>query len=99
MSERPEYRSPGFRVARSEGIKPVMTPDQWERVRSGCDDITSHYYNGEKGAVIAACNDELPDSDPRKITRERIALLRDPAYRETEAARFLEALASYLPPE
>jgi hypothetical protein len=60
-------------------------------------------------AYIAIANAALPDSDPRKITREKIALLRIPhlstvdgdpaAYPTEELAAFADALESYLPPE
>jgi hypothetical protein len=56
-------------------------------------------------AVIALLNAALPDSDPRKITRERLARLHYFVENETtndpgdDALQFLDALASYLPPE
>jgi hypothetical protein len=58
-------------------------------------------------AAIAALNDELPDDDRRKITREKIELLRgavwltemDTAEQVAANVRFLDALESYLPPE
>lgn len=54
----------------------------------GPDDVvlTLDRFDGEEGvsapvslipAVIALANAALPDSDPRKITRERIALIRE----------------------
>lgn len=61
--------------------------------------------------VIAAANDRLPDDDQRKITREKVALMRyaiglavgnmggDEAPDAVSATAFLDALASYLPPE
>lgn len=57
-------------------------------------------------ALIALANATLPDSDPRKITREKIAELRDAIEVVANATRdeasnlaFLDALSSYLPPE
>jgi hypothetical protein len=57
-------------------------------------------------AFIAAANDLLPDSDPRKITRAMVRHLRDvighdeASYAEIQQAEaFLDVLACYLPPE
>lgn len=62
-------------------------------------------------ALIALANAALPDTDPRKITREMVAQLRRAADLMCEAkwgvlepegntvARIADALASYLPPE
>jgi hypothetical protein len=92
----------------SDFIPPALMPNEWERVRSGCDDVTHYYFTGDKGAVIAACNDELPDTDPRKITREWVKILRATARwieeqpdnfgPETELRAMADALESYLPP-
>jgi hypothetical protein len=60
-------------------IPPVMTSEQWEAVRSGADDVAHLYFTDDKGKVIAACNDELPDDDPRKITRDTITGIRETA--------------------
>lgn len=60
--------------------------------------------------LVALLNDALPDSDHRKITRHRIALLRyivgrAPGADDVDkvdsalANDFLDALESYLPPE
>lgn len=58
---------------------------------------------------IAVNNAALPDTDPRKITREWVTFLREQAvgafssdYRGADAAEFTamaDALESYLPPE
>lgn len=57
----------------------------------------------ETAALIALLNDSLPDSDPRKITRERINLAREAfdvldGKAEDDLAVFLDGLESYLPP-
>jgi hypothetical protein len=90
----------------TDRIEPALTPEQWIEHREALNDDgygyqAVPYWEGLAGqaGAIAVANDLLPDSDPRKITRERITLLRDPAYRETEQMAFIDALASYLPPE
>lgn len=61
-------------------------------------------------AVIALLNDTLRADDPRKITRERVRLLRalttdmrtidlTPAQLDVELRALADALESYLPPE
>jgi hypothetical protein len=59
--------------------------------------------------AIALLNDALPDSDPRKITREMVNDLRDVAIgvqgacgspeKDAQLLRYVDALESYLPPE
>lgn len=86
----------------SEEIEPALTADDWARELSVAD--LHPFLDTEK--IIAVANAALPDSDPRKITRERIALLRvelgwaeNAEYsNDPEARRFLDALESYLPP-
>ena len=101
-----------------ETIEPVLSVEEWERVAK--DDVRITLPFPAESAdlpderimitvewapdVIALANHGLPDTDPRKITREWIELLiraaRDGA--PAEQARALEAmaaaLASYLPP-
>lgn len=63
-------------------------------------------------AAIAALNDSLPDSDPRKITRAHVAAIRHELDEEWDGIRddasfphvallrqLADALESYLPPE
>jgi hypothetical protein len=52
----------------------------------------------EYAKVIAAANAALPDSDPRRITRERLEMLRQHS-REVDLAEWADALESYLPSE
>lgn len=82
----------------------------------------SHLFTGPHGwepvevdelpQVIAFANAALPDSDPRKITRETVATLRNHAYYSKHGdahgrlamtadalAALADALESYLPPE
>lgn len=103
-----------------EKIEPVLSRDEWERVVK--DDVRVILAFPAEGAdmpderimlttewapdLIALANHGLPDSDPRKITREWIDLLNRAATNGNEDgadARALkslaEALESYLPPE
>lgn len=61
-------------------IKPAMTPEQWESTYSRYAEIRSASYlldcEEDYFAKLAICNWLLPDDDPRKITREDVALLR-----------------------
>lgn len=73
------------------------------------DPVGVHITTAHLPTLIALVNHVLPEDDPRKITRERISDLhgavtvaeRDGAYEcEYRPIReFLDALASYLPPE
>jgi hypothetical protein len=98
----------------TDHIEPALSEAEWKGVRSGADDVTRYYFTkGRLAAVIAACNDELPDSDPRKITREMIEALRSaasfvPDFYAADANgdnivalchSLADALESYLPPE
>lgn len=75
--------------------------------KSGGVSVNSEYTVplSELPGAIAIFNAALPDSDPRKITREDVALLRDmPEWVfPTDTLLRLESLArrleSYLPPE
>lgn len=113
----------------SDRIEPGLTAEEWANVGpssnlslwgdgSGAIEVEGakpFYVNPEErpAALIALFNAALPDSDPRKITREMIASLR----RAQECAEYysdnsdennehshallgiVDALSSYLPPE
>lgn len=70
----------------------------------GESDTQTHYLiQCEAAKMIAAMNDHLPDSDPRKITREQVFALRYASeYGDSadfpELKRLADALESYLPP-
>lgn len=94
----------------TDRTEPALTPEQWQWARDGALDVCSLYYTkGTAGAVIAIVNDELPDTDPRKITRAKVELLRDaildwnpigyPPFTKGSLKAFCAALESYLPPE
>jgi hypothetical protein len=75
----------------SEKIESALTDEEWTAIRTGefprggtinarldVIDVNGGDFAGSMiPAVIAALNDKLEDSDPRKITREKIARLRD----------------------
>jgi hypothetical protein len=97
-------------------IPAALTPEQWaERtaVDQTREDGVPYIYDGEFGVgvdtyfmpvdpaeAIALANAALPDTDPRKITREmvdRLKSLIQPG--EDDEQAFLDALKSYLPPK
>jgi hypothetical protein len=100
----------------TDRIEPALTAEEWASIQAGngipymtrcsvVDDLRG-LDDGDTHAAIAYANHLLPDSDPRKITRERIAAMRntvtnlslvDPDGEVVDA--FADALASYLPPE
>jgi hypothetical protein len=83
----------------TDGVEPALTPKEWEDF--ALDPRFWLEHDGEArdcAQEIAINNAALPDTDRRKITRERLAVLRDPAYRESELSEFVDALESYLPP-
>ena len=72
--------------------------------------IASFAEKGRAHAAMAVANDALSDDDPRKITREKIEMIRAAAnsvadevvegsHRVTDLRAFADALESYLPPE
>lgn len=90
--------------------KPVLTAEQWKTARTvSLETVASHY---SQGTIIAVVNDALPDSDPRKITREKLGWIRSAiesivaewgeakldAVRNGDLQAFADALESYLPP-
>lgn len=104
----------------SERIEPALSAESWRGVRSyeanygarGRCEAYGDWVDTEAG-MIAAYNDLLPDSDPRKITREKLAQVRAALAQQhvdlsndqwmtpevRALATLLEALESYLPPE
>jgi hypothetical protein len=101
----------------SDLIRPAMLPSEWEMVSGRPllrDMMAAEALNrGQVSMVIALANAALPDSDPRKITRKHIAMLREagrqrdslsPPYLDitlddaAELLAFADALESYLPP-
>lgn len=93
-------------------IEQALTKDEWEHAldpdvrESLAYEVTYLWGKTRPGAAIALANAALPDSDPRKITREIVEAIRK-AYLEfgqtnETTDRILEiadALESYLPPE
>ena len=102
-----------------EKIEPVLSPEEWARVAK--DDVRVVLAFPSENAeapderimvtsewapdLIALANHGLADDDPRKITREWIALLYKAAkFGDIDGADFsalksvAEALESYLPP-
>lgn len=85
----------------------VLTTAQWERIRElkadgHLDRALLAMGTQELGlaGLIAAANEALPDTDHRKITREKLRYVRQlMGVHEDEEREFLDALASYLPPE
>jgi hypothetical protein len=59
-----------------EKIKPAMTAAEWARGINGHDWEHLAALAGTEAQLIALANAALPDSDPRKITRERVQSLR-----------------------
>lgn len=100
----------------SEKIEPALSADEWAEVEELRDPLATActilvdliVAGGENAAAIALGNHLLSDDDPRKITREKIALLRaiveNDAFTQGDQApagpemTFLDALESYLPP-
>lgn len=64
-----------------EFIEPALTPEEWAAVLAHPEAPFAWIeQTGDRPhAAIALRNFMLPDSDPRKITRERIAALRSAA--------------------
>lgn len=105
----------------TEKIEPALTAEGWrlssaaERPEHALGSLrglfpSDEYFDAaDLPAVIALANAALPDSDPRKITRERVAAIRTAAegsrrhYNAEPFANalrdFANALESYLPPD
>lgn len=100
-------------------IPPALTADEWARVpRPDVTDFTGRYLGSSTAqesdagahAIVAVANAALPDSDPRKLTRDDVAALclaastiraewgdDDPEARDLR--RVATKLAALLPPE
>lgn len=92
----------------SEKIEPALSAEEWARKREDGLDLYDDFVSDRPGSgprIIAAINDDLPDDDSRKITREWVIELRRvaqafPSLGELrEIAAMADALESYLPPE
>ena len=111
----------------ADHIEPALSAEEWEAPQdvvdgyidlevSGVVDVTIDSKRNPRGtrALIALLNHDLPDSDPRKITREAVELLRGIVAdtREGEklgerwgvfdpdaVERLADALEAYLKPE
>jgi hypothetical protein len=90
----------------SEKIDPALTAEEWAHamdadVRDGLAYEVCYLWGRSRPAgAIAIANAALPDSDPRKITREKLRLVgRLMGAHEDDEKAFLDALESYLPPE
>lgn len=98
-------------------IEPALTPEEWRELRAGKLDLYDTFVSAASDAdtvkLIAALNDDLPDSDRRKITREKIGVIRlacialdtdekafdvDNSPYVRALVAFADALESYLPP-
>jgi hypothetical protein len=100
----------------TERIEPALSAEEWVAVRQAkADGLTFDSIQVECGSdagLIAFLNDELPDSDPRKITREKLGAVRHAlaehhvdlsidqytSLHTITLATLLAALESYLPP-
>jgi len=98
-------------------IPPALTPEEWGRYTdpawtsdiSTPGAIASIYESHDFAALIAWLNHQLPNDDPRKITREDVAAClaagprtwNDPIAGEPPEAlaRLAAKLAALLPPE
>lgn len=95
-------------------IEPALTAEEWARFRDSRTDVAEMgtptaylYHYADPGQCLAVANAMLPDSDPRKITDEKVGLLRNalrtirldrPGFNLAELDELADALESYLPP-
>lgn len=91
----------------SEKIEPALSPEEWsEAIRNPIQ----WGINGDEPHItvqqIAVANAALPSGDPRKITREKVEMMRRAAWNVPDGysgnlalSEFADALESYLPPE
>lgn len=91
-------------------IESAMTPKEWRDEAMDEPSILGdiRYIDNPKhlAKIIALANSQLPDDDPRKVTRGTVAELRGHAHRAPdgswdrhELSQIADALESYLPPE
>lgn len=98
----------------TDKIEPVLSAEEWADLRNPIlrAPLLAQLGGGTDPRAIAQTitilNDALPDSDPRKITREMIEGLRNSVdvlgfcgypWRAEQVQSVADALASYLPPE
>ena len=93
-------------------IENALTEQEWNEPHTTFMRLTGRmlpHTSRDAAALIALANTALPDSDPRKITREKVEAMREwiPGLNNHSGFRELavllhhhcNALASYLPPE
>ena len=93
----------------TEKIEPALSAEEWAgkvEYEYSVNHGSEYLADGPEAAhkIIALANHELPDDDPRKITREKLTAfvrmdLRGPPGVPGHFTEFLRALESYLPPE
>jgi hypothetical protein len=110
----------------TDRVEPALSGYEWSHVRRGGDTLRDAQLDAaiegvrrlraeHMPALIALANAALPDSDPRKITREMVAAMRDAAHSaesrhdrsgelvdyetQRQFEQWADALSSYLPPE
>lgn len=89
-----QARGPGGNVwtvpPMTEKIEPALSAEEWAEVsRMEIEAVAAQFYE-RPVAVVAFANAALPDSDPRKITRETVNLLREIVANEHESAKLNE---------
>lgn len=93
----------------TDTIEPALTAVEWSKYRAGNGPPGDYVALINPRRLIALANDTLPKSDPRKITRDHLAVLRllRGKVNEHEMASWgnlllldglIAALESYLPP-
>jgi hypothetical protein len=98
----------------SRAIETALTAEEWKRLHESTAvvrefvllDKDRKTWELSTHQEIALLNSELPDGDPRKITREDVALLRSLDVRTAESPDLMHdidtlaaKLAALLPPE
>ena len=94
----------------TDHIEPALSAEEWARLQTadylGFLMETNDEILDRPAQAIAVANAALPDTDPRKITREMVATLRDVTApgsasgfeTNAELTSLADALESYLPP-
>jgi hypothetical protein len=71
----------------TDTITPALSAEEWAARRAGATDIYSTFVAADSPDeffyLIACLNDHMPDSDPRKITRDQVDALADVADKAT----------------